>query len=268
MYFKIEGKTVFGAGEIDSTIPSAPVILLLHGAGMDHTFWAYNTRYFLGKGASVLALDFPGHGHSTGSFLETIEDMADWVALCLDFLGIESALLAGHSMGALVALQLAAQEKERVSRLALLGAGFPMVVSTPLLEAARTNSAAARDMVVLFGHGPRAYLGGNAVAGMNIMESALRLLERSAEGALFNDLNACNEYSNGLFAAKEISAITNFISGEDDKMTPVATTSEVLKHVSGATLSVIPSSGHMMVNEAPELTHRHLVATLLPEEDG
>jgi pimeloyl-ACP methyl ester carboxylesterase len=240
-------------------------IVLLHGAGMDHTFWAYNTRYFLSKGLSVIALDFPGHGNSTGPFLETISEMANWVTVCLDLLQVDSVALAGHSMGALVALELAGREKERVSRLALLGAGFPMEVSSPLLEAARNDSQAARDMVVLFGHGSRSYLGGNTIAGMNIMEGALRLLQRSNPGALYNDLNACNEYSHGLQAAKDVGAVTTVICGEQDKMTPVSATAGILGQFVDATLSVIPFSGHMMVSESPELTHRCLVAALLPD---
>jgi pimeloyl-ACP methyl ester carboxylesterase len=264
MYLKVEKSKVFAAGDMvrDS---NDSVIVLLHGAGMDHTFWAYNTRYFLGKGLSVIAPDFPGHGHSTGPFLDNISEMADWVTLCINALGAESILLAGHSMGALVALEVASREKKRVSRLALLGAGFPMTVSPLLLDAARNDSQAARDMVVLFGHGSRAYRGGSAIAGMNIMEGAVRLLQRSNPGALYTDLNACNEYSDGLKAAKNVTAVTRFISGEQDRMTPLSTASSILEQIDNATLSVIPSSGHMMVNEAPELTHRYLVSALLSE---
>jgi pimeloyl-ACP methyl ester carboxylesterase len=265
MYLKIGDDTIFAAGDMKSTGQSESVIVLLHGAGMDHTFWAYNTRYFLGKGRSVIALDFPGHGNSTGQFLETISEMADWVNLCLNMFHAESIALAGHSMGALVALELAGRAQQRVSRLALLGAGFPMTVSSPLLDAARSDSQAARDMVVLFGHGSRAYLGGNTVAGMNIMEGALRLLQRSNPGALYNDLNACNEYSNGLEAAKKVSASTTLICGEQDKMTPVSATAGILGQIDDVTRSVIPFAGHMMVSESPELTHRCLVSALLPD---
>ena len=120
-------------------------------------------------------------------------------------------------------------------------------------------------MVVLFGHGSRSYLGGNPIAGMNIMEGALRLLERSNPGALYNDLNACNEYSNGLKAAKNVGAVTTVICGEQDKMTPVSATTGILEQFSDATLAVIPFSGHMMVSESPELTHRYLVSALLPD---
>ena len=265
MYLKLDEDKIFAAGDLKARAVSESVILLLHGAGMDHTFWAYNTRYFLSKGLSVISLDFPGHGNSAGPFLETISEMADWVTACLDMVGAESVALAGHSMGALVALELAGREKERVSRLALLGAGFPMEVSPPLLEAAKSDSEAARDMVVLFGHGPRSYLGGNTIAGMNIMECALRLLKRSKPGALYNDLNACNEYSNGLEAAKAVSAVTTVICGEQDKMTPVSATTGILDQFGDATRSVIPFSGHMMVSESPELTHRYLVSALLPD---
>ena len=105
MYLKLDGYKIFAAGDVPSVADSESLIVLLHGAGMDHTFWAYNTRYFLSKGLSVIALDLPGHGNSTGPFLETISEMADWVTVCLDLLQAESVALAGHSMGALIALE-------------------------------------------------------------------------------------------------------------------------------------------------------------------
>ena len=51
-----------------------------------------------------------------------VSDFGDDVAAFLDALGIERAAIVGHSMGAAVALQMAADYPERVSGLALLGA--------------------------------------------------------------------------------------------------------------------------------------------------
>ena len=51
------------AGELDRDLP---LIVLLHGAGMDHTVWALQTRYLAHHGRSVLAVDLPGHGRSGG----------------------------------------------------------------------------------------------------------------------------------------------------------------------------------------------------------
>jgi pimeloyl-ACP methyl ester carboxylesterase len=66
-----------GGRKFDS---SQPTIVLLHGAGFDHTTWALHSRWFAHHGHSVLAPDLPGHGRCSGAPLTTIADMADWTA--------------------------------------------------------------------------------------------------------------------------------------------------------------------------------------------
>ena len=57
--------------------PSLPSVVLIHGAGFDHSTWALHSRYFAHHGFSVLAPDLPGHGRSAGPALRTIAEMAD-----------------------------------------------------------------------------------------------------------------------------------------------------------------------------------------------
>ena len=68
-----------GGREFDKSLPT---IVLLHGAGFDHTTWALHSRWFAHHGFGVLAPDLPGHGRSGGAPLATIADMADWTAAC------------------------------------------------------------------------------------------------------------------------------------------------------------------------------------------
>src|SRR3979409_84160 len=88
-----------GGREFDSSLPA---IVLLHGAGFDHTVWALHSRWFAHHGFGVLAPDLPGHCRSPGAPLPTIADMADWTAALLDASGAEKAKLVGHSMGSLI----------------------------------------------------------------------------------------------------------------------------------------------------------------------
>ena len=87
--------------------PEKPAIVFLHGAGMDHTVWALQSRYFAHRGYGVLALDLPGHGRSEGTALATIEDWADWTASFIEAAGLKQAALVGHSMGGFLAWQAA-----------------------------------------------------------------------------------------------------------------------------------------------------------------
>lgn len=261
MNVEVDGHQISFAGRID-TRTREPTIVFIHGAAMDHTVWAMHTRYFMHVHRSVIALDLPAHGSSQGSPLPSIEMMSDWVSRCLDHLGVGRVALVGHSMGALVALELAANNTDRVGTLALLGAAVPMAVSEELLDAARREHAAAVDMMVLWGHAYSSQLGGNPVAGIHVVHTAKRLLERARPGVLFNDLNACNDYQNGEGSALKVTAKTTLVCGTEDKMTPLRAGRALAESIPGCLIQTVPQCGHLLMSEQPEHTHRKLVAAL------
>ena len=127
---------------------SLPAVVLLHGAGFDHSTWALHSRWFAHHGFSVLAPDLPGHGRSLSQPLPTIGDMADWTAALLDAAGASKARLVGHSMGSLIALETAARHPDKVSGLSLIGTAATMTVGPDLLKAAEANDASAIDMEI------------------------------------------------------------------------------------------------------------------------
>src|SRR6202521_2892892 len=126
---------------------SQPAIVLLHGAGFDHTTWALHSRWFAHHGFGVLAPDLPGHGRSAGALLPTIAEMADWTVALLDAAGASKAKLVGHSMGSLIALETAARHPDKVLALSLIGTAATMTVGPDLLKAAEANDPDAIDMV-------------------------------------------------------------------------------------------------------------------------
>src|SRR5256885_9237029 len=104
MEITASGRTIFASTGGQAFDPAQPTVVFLHGAGMDHTVWALQTRWFAHHGRNVLALDLPGHGRSAGPPLRTIAEMAELVAAAATAAGAERLALVGHSMGALVAL--------------------------------------------------------------------------------------------------------------------------------------------------------------------
>ena len=96
---------------------SGEPLLLIHGVGMRAEAWAPQMRL----PGRVIAVDMPGHG-GTSALAEgaLLPDYVAWAALATQALGLHSANVAGHSMGALVALGLAASHPDKVHRLALL----------------------------------------------------------------------------------------------------------------------------------------------------
>ena len=101
-----------------------PAVLLLHGWGTDGTLFA-PLLALLARKYRVLALDFPGFGHSPEPPSPwDVDGYADLVLGFLAALGIEECALLGHSFGGRVILKLAARQLEtpRFTRLILVGA--------------------------------------------------------------------------------------------------------------------------------------------------
>lgn len=229
-------------------------VVFVHGAGLDHSWFALQSRYFGYHGWNVLALDLPGHGRSEGPPLESIQAMADWIIAIMGEAGIAKAALVGHSMGSLIALECAARHPERVERMALIGVAYPMKVSQAFLDAARNNEQAAYDMETIWGHAPQVPFGGNPNPGMWMYGDTLARLARLAPGVLHNDLKACNDYAEGLASAAKVKCPALFILGRRDVMTPPRTAQALQDRIADATRVMIEPSGHSLMAEAPDAT--------------
>jgi len=231
---------------------SLPTMVLLHGAGFDHSSWALHSRWFAHHGYGVLAPDLPGHGRSSGAPLPTIADMADWTADLINAAGVAKARLVGHSMGSLIALETAARHPAKVSALSLIGTAATMTVGPDLLKAAEANDRSAIDMVSIWGLGFQAELGGSLAPGLWMHSGAQRVLEQCRPGALFNDLRACNAYQNALAAAAGVTVPTTFILGERDMMTPAKAGKMLAAALPNARTILLRGAGHMMMAERPD----------------
>lgn len=251
MIIDLKGGDVFCAG---ATGGKGVGLVFLHGAGMDHSVFALQRRWFAARGRAALAPDFPGHGRSAGAPLTAIADMADWVAALIEAAGLDRAVLVGHSMGALVALETAARHGDLVAGLGLLGAAARMPVHPAMIASAKAGTFDAVAMVSLWGLGPRAAMGGAAQPGQWMLASCQRLLERAPVGALAADLVACDAYAGGQDAAGRVACPTVVVAGERDIMAPLKGAKALAQAVAGATLATLAGAGHMMTMERPDET--------------
>ena len=261
MRLAVDRLSVFAATGGRARESSQPLVVFLHGAGMDHSVWALQSRWFAHHGFSVLAVDLPGHGGSQGPALTDIGAMADWTARLIAAAGGQRAALVGHSMGALVALETAGRHPGVVAGMALLGAAAKMPVHPDLLAAAKANSHVAIDMVSLWGLGASAALGGAKAPGLWMLGGAERLLEKAAPGVLHADLSACNAYEAGTAAAK-VACATTLILGERDQMTPLARGRSLAALIENARTIVLPGAGHMSMIERPDEVLEALKASM------
>ena len=254
MELSVRGKRVFagtGGRAFDAALPAA---VFLHGAGMDHTIWALQTRSFAHHGRSVLALDLPGHGASEGPALSGIPAMAEWVLEALRIAGARRARIAGHSMGSLVALEATARAGDAVEGLALLGFVPEFGVHPDLLEAARAGAHAALDLMVGWSFGAQSRFGNTLAPGLWLAGEAMRLLERASSASLASDLISCAAYTGAAEAAARVCCPTLFLLGAEDRMTPAAKGKAFAERIAGARVDVLPGVGHMMMIEAPVAT--------------
>ena len=108
-----------------SSEPHHPVLVFEHGIGGDISqpgrFLAPERTRIPGDKLTIIHADFRGHGQSELGRVEdlSIATLAEDLGALLDHLGIERAMLGGISMGAAVALRLAARWPERCQALIL-----------------------------------------------------------------------------------------------------------------------------------------------------
>jgi len=258
MRLHVGGKEVFAYTANHEPDSAKPTVVFLHGAGLDHSWFGLQSRYFGYHGWNVLALDLPGHGRSAGPALTTIAAMADWLAGALDAAKVQRASLVGHSMGTLVALDCAARQPQRVERIALIATAQPMKVGEAFLDAAKRNAYEAFDMHTIWGHAPQVPLGGNPNPGMWMYGDTQARLERLAPGVLYADLKASNDYS----FQGGVKCPVLFILGKRDVMTPPRAAKTLQEQIPGAKTVVIDFSGHSLMAEAPDATLDALIEFL------
>ena len=257
MHFEIDGKPVFATTGGHAHDPAQPLVVFLHGAGMDHSVFALQSRWFAHHGWRVLAVDLPGHGASEGPVLDDIASLAKWTARLVASWGGKAALV-GHSMGALVALSTAAHFPERVTAIGLVGVGEKMPVHPDLLAAAEAGDHDAVDMISIWGLGATATLGGSPSPGQWMLGGAERLLEQAPAGALHADLAACASHASAADDAARIVCPAVFVLGERDVMTPAKSGVALAARIAAARVTVVPGAGHMLPIERPSETLRAL----------
>ena len=222
----------------------APVVLLLHGLGSCGEDWVLQRPALLPH-FTVLAPDLRGQGASPmPAGWPTIEDLAADVLLLLERLEIRSAHVVGLSLGGAVALQMAADEPERVRSLvavntfarlrATRGSLRRGVERTWLAATGRMDELGRRVAAGLFpDDGQEAYRA--AAAARLAGNRPLTYIKLLAAVSRF-DLRA---------RLGEIRAPTLVIAGENDTTVPFSCKLELATRIPGARLARFTGSRHV-----------------------
>ncbi|MCV0394508.1 MAG: alpha/beta hydrolase [Rhizobiaceae bacterium] len=245
-----------------------PPVVFIHGASSNLRDQMTPFRRLLEGRAELLFLDRPGHGWSgRGVGNDTPDKQAGTIVGLMRHVGIERAIIVGHSFGAAVTTSLAVEHPEAVAGLVLLapashpwpGGGtswYNDLAARPLLgrlfastlayPAAKLRIRAATDCVFSPNRAPAAYLD----------ETGIELVLRPAAFRA-NSIDVAGLYRHVVGHAPrypEIAAPTVVVTGDRDKVVYEEIHSEGLaRDIAGARLVRVRNLGHKPDWVAPDL---------------
>ena len=217
-------------------------IMAIHGAGMTASAWGGIVPHLLDH--SFRAITLPGHDPKAGGNLcPDIAAMAAYVRDRVTGMPEGSVVLAGHSMGALVALSAA--DHPAVSALVLMGTAAEMPVNADLLKTAQEKPAEAIGMLIKWG----VWQGHQQVGAVRTVLGSV--MNGADPKAVYNDLKACADFKDGKALAASCKLPVLVISAEHDKLTRAADGEKLAGYFKHGTYALLKDCGHMMMVERP-----------------
>ena len=218
---------------------TGPPVVLVHGLGGSWRWWSEVWPH-LAKQRTVFLVDLPRLGRR-----QSAEALSAWLGRWLDAVALERVDVVGHSLGGLVAAEVAASRPERVRRLAVVApAGIPCGLG--LFE------RGLRLVETLYGL--RRHL--STVVGDAVRTAPIALL-RGAVFASDRDLRA---------ELGSVRAPSLIVWGERDRLTPPGVAEEWHRLLPGSRLVLLPCA-HVPMWDAPDRLADCLLA-FLDEQPG
>ena len=226
---------------------------LVHSVAMDRQFWLPVAER-LAKDTAVLVFDTRGHGASDkpkGPY--TVEQFADDIADMLDHVGWDRTLIAGASMGGMVALAFAARHPARTSALGLIDTTAWYGPEAAMNWGGRANQAVDKGLASLIDFQTTRWFGDDFRAkNPDVVQHCIDIF-------LKNDVPAYVEACHMLGRADQRAALpslkmpTAVVVGEEDYAAPVAMAEALHKGIAGSRLTVLPKARHLTPLEVPDI---------------
>jgi pimeloyl-ACP methyl ester carboxylesterase len=248
----MDPRTIDAAGIRTSYLEtgSGDPVLMLHGSGpgvSGTANWQYNIPVLAEK-FRVLAPDIVGFGATERptDIVYSLRAWTDHVWAFLNALGIEKTAIVGNSLGGRIALQMATDRPERISRMVLMGSPGVGMSLTEGLQALRAYEPSHDAMRALL----RNYF---AVDPTLITDElvAIRYKASVADGAyeayrtmFFDPRHKGSELG---ITEEEVRAITTpalLVHGREDKVVPLSVSVSMLDLLPNADLHVFSHCGH------------------------
>lgn len=240
-------------------------VVCVHGLGGSSNTWTPLMPALARQ--RVVRIDLPGSGRSQRAEGPlTIARYADCVLGVMSRLGLDKAVLLGHSMGTIVCQHVAAQEPKRITGLALFG---PLIAPPdPARAAMRQRAEKARTGTAAMQEIAEALLGAaisadtrerQPVAVAYVRESLMR-----QDGEAY--ARSCEALAEAPAAAVErIEAPTVLVTGDEDGVAPPQAVRAMAERFAAARrmrVVVLPRCGHWTPIERPAECRREITDLL------
>lgn len=223
-------------------------LLYLHGAGGLRGWDPFLSE--LAKTCTVYAPAHPGFETSTG--IDHIDDMLDMIIYyndLLDALQLDVVHVVGHSLGGMIAAELAALSPHRVHKLVLVNAVGLWLDNQPVAD---FFAMTPDQLSVALWHDPHADVARMMMAMPQDEKAQLeaylmRMQHFSAAGKFLWPIP-----DKGLKKRiHRIKAPTLLLWGQSDGIVPAVYAQEFQKSIAGAQVTILPRCGHMPMYEDP-----------------
>ncbi len=251
--------------------PDAGAVVLPHCWGCSHEVWLPVTRRLRDQGHRVVLYDQRGHGLSTrGAAMLSIEALAHDLSDVLEACDVRDAVLAGHSMGGMTIMSLAAYRPEVLEA----RAKATVLVSTAAtaLRSGRTDRGAqlagaliGSALVTRAMRGRNGHLFVRGVFGTDPVRSHMDLtrhLFADCHGRVRGDFLVSMASMDLLEGIASIDLPTTVIVGSRDTLTEPAKADQIVATIPGARLISLKDRGHMLPLEDPDTVTDEIVRAI------
>ena len=231
-----------------------PPLVFLHGIGGRASGWAPIQQACALAGHTSLAWDMPGYGDSPGIDPCTFDGLADALDALMDAQGLRQAVLVGHSLGGMVALQMWARHPQRVAAL-VLAASSPafghgngdfqqafIAQRLAPLEAGKTMAQVAESLI------PTMVAPGFSGPGLAQAQACMGSITPSAYKAALGALVQFEQRA----ALPTVRVPTLCIAAEHDRTAAPAVVQRMADKIPSAQYLCIPGVGHLLTFEQPD----------------
>lgn len=242
----------FGSTVIDDTggAKSGPVVVMLHGlGGTSNTFEPVMPAL---DDYRVIRPDLPGAGRSTlRPSINSIEGLAKAITDVLASLQVHRVILVAHSMGTLVAQQMALGGVIRIDGMVLFGALTepPETARTALLT--RASVAQAEGMAGIASQVANAALSSKTLNDNPSTYAFVResLMRQPAAGYSSH----CKILANSkAYPVEKLSVPVHLVTGSEDVVAPPSMAEKLNSEIPHSNLELLPEIGHWPTLEAPK----------------